>query len=58
MFIGLDYIGVAVKSLDGAINIYRSILCFKFLSVYILTERRMKVTFSTAAKPKSSFKNL
>ncbi len=45
MFIGVDHVGVAVKNLDEAINVYRDILGFKLLGVHVLTERKVKVAF-------------
>ncbi|MEM3536317.1 MAG: methylmalonyl-CoA epimerase [Candidatus Bathyarchaeia archaeon] len=45
MFVGVDHIGIAVKNLDEAINVYRDILGFKLESVHVLTERKVKVAF-------------
>jgi methylmalonyl-CoA epimerase len=45
MFAGLDHIGIAVKNLDEAINVYRDVLGFKLEGTYVLTERKVKVAF-------------
>jgi methylmalonyl-CoA epimerase len=51
MFVGMDHVGVAVKSLDDAIRVYRDVLGFELKGVHVLTERRVKVAFiSTGGK--------
>jgi methylmalonyl-CoA epimerase len=45
MFFGVDHVGVAVKSLDAAIKVYREILGFKLEGIHVLTERKVKVAF-------------
>lgn len=42
---GIDHVGVAVKSLDEAIKVYRDVLGFKVLGVHVLAERKVKVAF-------------
>ena len=45
MFVGVDHVGVAVKSLDDAISVYRDVLGFRFEGVHVLTERKVRVAF-------------
>jgi methylmalonyl-CoA epimerase len=45
MFEGVDHVGVAVKSLDEAIAVYRDLLGFELKGVHVLKERRVKVAF-------------
>jgi len=45
MFMGIDHVGVAVKSLDDAVAVYRDILGFKLEGVHVLKERKVKVAF-------------
>jgi len=45
MFVGLDHVGVAVKSLDDAVRLYRDVLGFKLEGVHVLAERKVKVAF-------------
>jgi len=45
MFAGMDHVGVAVKSLDEAVTIYRDVLGFKLEGVHVLPERKVKVAF-------------
>jgi len=45
MFDGMDHVGVAVKDLDEAIEIYRDILGYKLEGIHVLTERKVKVAF-------------
>jgi methylmalonyl-CoA/ethylmalonyl-CoA epimerase len=45
MFFGVDHVGVAVKSLDEALKVYREILGFKVEGIHVLTERKVKVAF-------------
>jgi methylmalonyl-CoA epimerase len=45
MFVGVDHVGVAVKSLDEALKVYGEILGFKVEGIYVLTERKVKVAF-------------
>ena len=45
MFIGMDHVGVAVKSLDEAIKTYRDTLGFKLEGVHIMAEQKVKVAF-------------
>jgi methylmalonyl-CoA epimerase len=53
MFLGMDHVGVAVKNLEEAINLYRDMLGFKLLGVHVLTERKVKVAFlSTGGEAK------
>lgn len=47
MFTGMDHVGVAVKSLDEAVKVYRDLLGFKLEGIHVLTERKMKVAFLT-----------
>jgi methylmalonyl-CoA epimerase len=53
MFVGMDHVGIAVKSLDDAVRVYRDMLGFKLEGVHVLTERKVKVAFfSTGAGTK------
>jgi methylmalonyl-CoA epimerase len=45
MFVGVDHIGVAVKNLDEAIDVYQNILGFRLEGIHILNERKVKVAF-------------
>ena len=45
MFIGLDHIGVAVRNLDEAINVYCDKLGFELVGVHVLQEQKVKVAF-------------
>jgi len=45
MFVGMDHVGVAVKNLDEAIDVYRDVLGFKLEAVHVLTERKVRVAF-------------
>jgi len=45
VFVGVDHVGVAVKSLDDAVKLYRDILGFKLVGIHTLTERKVKVAF-------------
>ncbi|MEM2119310.1 MAG: methylmalonyl-CoA epimerase [Candidatus Bathyarchaeia archaeon] len=45
MFVGVEHVGVAVKNLDEAINVYRDILGFELKGVHVLAERKVKVAF-------------
>jgi methylmalonyl-CoA/ethylmalonyl-CoA epimerase len=45
LFVGIDHVGVAVRSLDEAIKVYRDTLGFKLEGVHILAERGVKVAF-------------
>lgn len=45
MFAGMDHVGVAVKSLDEAVKVYRDALGFKLEGIHVLTERKVKVAF-------------
>jgi len=45
MFAGMDHVGVAVKSLDEAVTIYRDVLGFKLEGIHVLPERKVKVAF-------------
>ena len=45
MFVGMDHVGIAVKSLDDAVRIYCDVLGFKLGGIHILTERKVKVAF-------------
>jgi methylmalonyl-CoA epimerase len=45
MFVGLDHVGIAVKSLEEAVKVYRDILGFKLEGIHILTERKVKAAF-------------
>jgi methylmalonyl-CoA epimerase len=45
MFIGVDHVGVAVKNLDEAIDIYQNILGFRLEGIHVLNERKVKVAF-------------
>ncbi|MEM2988192.1 MAG: methylmalonyl-CoA epimerase [Candidatus Bathyarchaeia archaeon] len=51
MFIGVDHVGVAVKNLDEAINVYRDIFGFRLLAVHVLPERGVRVAlFATGGE--------
>jgi len=53
MFVGVDHVGVAVKSLDEAVSVYRDVLGFKLEGVHVLTERKVTVAFfSTGGETK------
>lgn len=41
----MDHVGVAVKSLDEALKVYRDVLGFKLEDIHVLTERKVKVAF-------------
>ncbi len=45
MFKGVDHVGVAVKSLDDAIAVYRDVLGFTLEGIHVLKERKVKVAF-------------
>jgi methylmalonyl-CoA epimerase len=45
MFVGVDHVGVAVKNLDEAIDIYQNILGFRLEGIHVLNERKVKVAF-------------
>jgi methylmalonyl-CoA/ethylmalonyl-CoA epimerase len=45
MFIGMDHVGVAVRSLDEAVKVYRDVLGFKLEGIHVLTDRKVKVAF-------------
>jgi len=45
MFVGVDHVGVAVRSLDEAVSIYRDVLGFTLGGVHVLTERKVRVAF-------------
>ena len=45
MFVGMDHVGIAVKSLDEAIKVYRDALGFELRGVHVLKERKVKVAF-------------
>jgi methylmalonyl-CoA/ethylmalonyl-CoA epimerase len=45
MFVGIDHVGVAVKSLDDAVRVYCDVLGFKLGGIHTLTERKVKVAF-------------
>lgn len=47
VFIGVDHVGVAVKSLDEALKVYRDALGFKLEGIHVLAERNVKVAFLT-----------
>jgi len=48
MFVGMDHVGVAVKSLDDAIRVYRDVLGFELKGIHVLTERKVRVAFILA----------
>jgi methylmalonyl-CoA/ethylmalonyl-CoA epimerase len=43
MFIGMDHVGIAVKSLDDAVHVYRDVLGFRLEGIHTLVERKVKV---------------
>ena len=45
MYVGVDHVGVAVRNLDEAIDLYRDVLGFKLESVHVLAERKVRVAF-------------
>ena len=45
MLVGMDHVGVAVKSLDEAVKVYRDALGFELKGVHVLKERKVKVAF-------------
>lgn len=45
LFVGVDHVGVAVRSLDEAVSIYRDVLGFRLDGVHVLTERKVRVAF-------------
>ena len=45
MFAGIDHVGIAVKNLDEAVDVYRNVLGFRLEGVHVLTERKVKVAF-------------
>jgi methylmalonyl-CoA/ethylmalonyl-CoA epimerase len=45
LFAGMDHVGVAVKSLDEALKVYRDVLGFKLEGTHVLIERKVKVAF-------------
>ena len=47
---GLDHIGIAVKDLDAAIDLYRDIFGFKFEGTHVLKERGVKVAFLSVGR--------
>ena len=53
MFVGIDHVGIAVKSLDDAVRVYRDILGFKLEGIHVLKERKVKVALiSTGGETK------
>ena len=45
MFVGMDHVGVAVKNLDEAVELYRDVLGFELKGVHVMKERKVKVAF-------------
>jgi len=45
LYVGVDHVGVAVRNLDEAIDLYRDVLGFKLESVHVLAERKVRVAF-------------
>jgi len=45
VFVGVDHVGVAVKNLEEAINVYRDVLGFKLLGVHVLEDRKVRIAF-------------
>ena len=41
----MDHVGIAVKNLDEAVDVYRNVLGFRLEGVHVLTERKVKVAF-------------
>lgn len=53
MFTGLDHVGIAVKSLEEAVSVYRDMLGFELLGVYESMENKVKVAvLSTGGETK------
>lgn len=48
MLVGVDHLGIAVKSIDDAVRTYRDVLGFKLEGVHVLADRRLKVAFMSA----------
>jgi methylmalonyl-CoA epimerase len=44
----IDHVGIAVKSLDQAVKLYRDILGFRLEGVHTLSDRKVKVAFFAA----------
>lgn len=47
---GLHHIGIAVKSLDEAIHLYRDILGLRFEGVFVSQEQKVKAAFFSIGK--------
>jgi len=45
MFAGMDHVGIAVKNLDEAVDVYRNVLGFRLEGIHVLTERKVKAAF-------------
>jgi methylmalonyl-CoA/ethylmalonyl-CoA epimerase len=45
MLVGVDHVGVAVKSLDDAVRLYRDVLGFRLEGVQALPDRKVKTAF-------------
>lgn len=50
MIEGLNHIGIAVKSLDEAIDLYHNILGLKFEGTYVSQEQKVKAAFFSIGK--------
>lgn len=48
MLVGVDHLGIAVKSIDDAVRTYRDVLGFKLEGVQVLADRRLKVASMSA----------
>jgi methylmalonyl-CoA epimerase len=45
VYVGVEHVGVVVRNLDEAINIYRDTLGFELKGVHVLIERKVRVAF-------------
>lgn len=52
MITGLDHIGIAVKSLDEALEIYENILGLEVDKIRVVEEQRVKMAFLLAGETK------
>jgi methylmalonyl-CoA/ethylmalonyl-CoA epimerase len=43
MMVGMDHVGIAVKSLDEAVRVYRDVLGFRLEGVHVLEEQVVRV---------------
>ena len=52
MITGLDHIGIAVKSMDEALELYQDILGLEVDKIHVLEEQKVKMAFLLAGETK------